>query len=89
MDSARHVIDTHAEPSELNRPISLYRLRETPVQNCEQSVSAPRGKARARFNAHTEMRAKRQRSAREAIYRYRPIASYDVAGSIHQSLATG
>jgi len=38
-----------------------------PTQSCGHSVSAPRGKAGARFNAHTELRAKRQRSAREAI----------------------
>ena len=44
-----------------------------PIQSCGQSVSAPRGKADARLNAHTELRAKRQRSAREAIYRNRPI----------------
>ena len=44
-----------------------------PIQSCGQSVSAPRGKACARLNAHTELRAKRQRSAREVIYRNRPI----------------
>jgi hypothetical protein len=44
-----------------------------PIQSCGQNVSAPRGKAGARLNAHTELRAKRQRSAREAIYRNRPI----------------
>ena len=57
----------------LNMPISVYRLGEMPIQSCGQSVSAPRGKAGARLNAHTELRAKRQRSAREAIYRNRPI----------------
>jgi hypothetical protein len=55
-----------------NRPVSVYRLSEMPIQSCGQSVSAPRGKAAARLNAHTELRAKRQRSAREAIYRNRP-----------------
>jgi len=55
---------------QLNEPISVY---EMPIQSCGQSVSAPRGKAGVRLNAHTELRAKRQRSAREAIYRNRPI----------------
>jgi hypothetical protein len=59
-----------------NRPISVYRLGEMPIQSCGQSVGAPRGKAGARLNAHTELRAKRQRSAREAIYRNRPIARH-------------
>jgi len=54
-------------------PISVYRLGEMPIQSCEQSVSAPRGKAGARLSAHTELRAKRQRSAREVTYRNRPI----------------
>jgi hypothetical protein len=44
-----------------------------PIQSCGQSVSAPRGKAGARLNANTELRAKRQRSVRETIYRNRPI----------------
>ena len=44
-----------------------------PIQSCGQSVSSPRGKAGARLNAHTELRAKRQRSAREVIYRHRLI----------------
>jgi len=57
----------------IDRPISVYRLGEMPIQSCGQSVSAPRGKAGARLNAHTELRAKRQRSARKAIYRNRPI----------------
>jgi hypothetical protein len=48
-----------------NRPISAYRLGEMPIQSCGQSVSAPRGKAGARLNAHTELQAKRQHSARE------------------------
>jgi len=56
-----------------NRPISVYRLGGMPIQSCGQSVSAPRGKAGVRLNAHTELRAKRQRSAQEAIYRNRPI----------------
>jgi len=55
------------------RPISVCRLGEMPTQSCGQSVSAPRGKAGARLNVHTELREKRQRSAREAIYRNRPI----------------
>jgi hypothetical protein len=55
------------------RPISVHRLGETPMQSCGQSVSAPRGKADARLNAHTESRAVHQRSARRAIYRNRPI----------------
>jgi hypothetical protein len=45
------------------------------MQSCGPSISAQRGKE-ARFNishAHTELRTKRQRSAREAIYRKRPI----------------
>ena len=57
----------------MNWPISVYRLDEMPVQGYGQSVSAPRRKAGARLNAHTELRAKRQRSAREARYRNRPI----------------
>jgi len=61
-----------------------------PIQCCGQSVSAPHGKAGARLNAHTEFRAKRQRSAREAIYRNRPIEPkgipYDVASNICQAL---
>jgi len=57
----------------LNRPISVYRLDEMPIQSCGQSVSAPRGKAGVRLNAHTELRAKRQRSVREAICRNRSI----------------
>jgi hypothetical protein len=56
-----------------NRPISVYRLGEMPIQSCGQRVSAPRGKAGARLNAHRQLRAKRQRLAREAIYRKRPI----------------
>jgi len=56
-----------------NRPISVYRLGAMPIQSCGQNVIAPRGKAGARMNAHTELRTKRQRSAPEAIYRNRPI----------------
>jgi hypothetical protein len=51
----------------------VYRPGDMPIQSCGQSVSAPRGKAGAMLNAYTELRAKRQRSAREAIYRNRPI----------------
>ena len=47
--------------SPYNRPISVYRLREMPIQSCGQSFSAPRGKAGARLNTHTELQAKRQR----------------------------
>jgi hypothetical protein len=57
-----------------NGPISVVCLAEMPIPSCEQSVSAPRGKAGARLNAHTELRAKRQRSAREAISRTQPLA---------------
>ena len=60
---------------EPNRPISVYRLGQMPIQTCGQSVSSPRGQAGARLNANTELRAKRQRSAREAIYRNRPIGA--------------
>ena len=56
-----------------NRPNSVYRLGEMPIQSCGQSASAPRGKAGARMNAHAELRAKRQRSVWEVIYRNRPI----------------
>jgi len=56
-----------------NMPISVYRLGEMPIQSCGQGVSAQRGKAGAWLNAHTELWAKRQRSAREVIYRNRPI----------------
>jgi hypothetical protein len=67
----QEVVRSRAGPC--NRPISVYRLGDMPIQSCGQSVSAPRGEARARLSAHTELRAKSQRSAREAIYRYRPI----------------
>ena len=46
-----------------NRPFSVYRLGEMPIQSCGQSISAPRGKASARLTAHTELREMRQRSA--------------------------
>jgi hypothetical protein len=36
-----------------------------PIQSCGQCVGAPRGKAGAWSNAHTELRAKCNRSARE------------------------
>ena len=52
---------------------SAYRLDETPIQSCRQSVSAPRRKAGVRLNAHAELRVKLQCSAREAMYRNRPI----------------
>ena len=45
------------------------------------------------LNAHTELRAKRQRSAREAMYRNRPFQEPrvpnkidDMAGTMHQAL---
>ena len=66
------------EKGPINRPISVFRLDEMPIQSCGQSVSVPRGKAGVRLNAHTELRAKRQHSAREAIYRNRPIEGEDV-----------
>ena len=66
----------HAKPRysmAFDRPISVYRLSEMPIQSCRQSVSAPRGKASSRLIAHTELRTKRQRLTREAIYRNRPL----------------
>jgi len=39
-------------------------LGEMPIQSCGQSFSAPRGKAGARLNAHTELPTMRQRSER-------------------------
>ena len=68
--------------TQLNRPISVYRLGEMPIQSCGQSVSARRGKAGAWLNAHTVLRAKRQRSAREAIYRNRPIGTMPISSAI-------
>ena len=56
-----------------NRPISVHRLGEMPLQSCGRGVSAARGKAGARLTAHTELRTPHQRSAREAICRNRPI----------------
>jgi hypothetical protein len=50
-------------------------MGEMPIQSGGQSVSAAPGKVGARLIAHTELRTKRQRSAREAIYRNRPIES--------------
>ena len=47
----RRVLDVEG-----NRPISVYRLGKMPIQSCRQSVSAPRGKAGARLNSHTQMR---------------------------------
>jgi hypothetical protein len=69
----------------LNSPISVYRLGEMPIQSCGQCVSAPRGEAGARLNAHTELRIKHQRSAREAIYRIRPIVLALSSSSTTQS----
>ena len=59
-----------------------------PTQSGGQSVSAPRGKGGASLNAHTELRAKRQRAAREAMYRNRrinPVARTGW-GQTHQGL---
>ena len=56
-----------------DRLISVFSLGEMPIQSCGQSVSDPRGKVGVRLRAHTQLRAKRQRSAREAMYRNRPI----------------
>jgi hypothetical protein len=55
----------------LNMPLSVYRLGEMPIQSKASALQA--GKAGATLNARTELRAKRQRSAQEAIYRNRPI----------------
>ena len=65
----------HRRRRRLNWPISVYRLGEMPIQSCGQSVSARRVKAGAGLNAHTELWVKRQRSARETIYRNRLIGS--------------
>jgi len=46
--------------------VSVHHLGEILIQSGGQSVSAPRGKASVRLSAHTELRAKRQRSARES-----------------------
>jgi hypothetical protein len=64
-----------------NGSVSVYRLGEMPIQSYGQSGSAPRGKASAMLNAHTELRAERQRSTRGAIYRNRPFPR--VCMSIH------
>ena len=81
----RHRSPRHRMP--FNNPISVYRLSEMPIQGCGQSV-----KAGPRLDAHEQLRAKRQRSARKAMYRNRPIqekrvqnASDDVAGNICQA----
>jgi hypothetical protein len=73
--------------SNTRRPISVYRLGEMPIQSCGQSVSARRGKAGARLNAHTELQTQHQRSARGGK-RYTEIGQLLVGrtGSI-QSLA--
>ena len=83
--SPRHRVPHDSNNEGLNRPISVYRLGEMPIQSCGQSVSAPRGKAGARLNAHTELRTKRQRSAPKAVYRYRPVTSGDVTSDIWQA----
>jgi hypothetical protein len=66
------------------RPISVYRLGEIPTQSCGQSLSAPRGKAGARLNAHTELRAERQRSTREGIYRKQRIDRHVIGCQLTQ-----
>jgi hypothetical protein len=50
-----------------HRPISVYCPGEMAIQSCGQNISAPRVKAGAGLNAHTELRTKRQRSAPEVI----------------------
>ena len=71
----------------LNRPISVYRPGELPIQSCGQGVSAPGMKTGARLNAHTKLRAMRQRSAREAIYQNWPIGHF--TKHLHLSRAKG
>jgi len=56
-----------------------------PKQSCGQSVSALRGKAGARLDAHTESRAKRQRSAREMKYRHRPVGVAALPGGSYSN----
>jgi hypothetical protein len=56
------------------------------MQSCRQSISAPREKAGARLNAQTESRTKRQRSAREAKYRSRPIGHEEWWSQRYQAL---
>ena len=60
-----------------------------PIHSCGQSVSAPRGKAGVRLNAHTELRAKRQRLAREAIYRNRLLFIFLLDSSTLRDTSTG
>ena len=71
-----------------NRPISVYRLGEMPIQSCGQSVSAPRGKPGVWLNAHAELRAKRQRSAREATYRNRTIGACQILPGASQDVVS-
>ena len=54
-----------------------------PTQSWGQSISAVRGKAGAWLNAHIELRAKRQRSTREAMHR---TAAYGPASSTLSSM---
>ena len=74
-----------------NRPITVYCLGESPIHSLRQSVSARRGRAGARLNAHEQLRTKRQRSAREAIYRNRRIVSLSprLECSVCQSMFCG
>ena len=74
VDEAGGLLTRSTRPM-LHRSILVFRLGEMRIQSCGQRVSAPRGIAGAWLNAHTEMRAKRQRSAREAMYQNRPISS--------------
>jgi len=70
-----HASSTHVH--ELHRPVFLY-IAHAELRAC---VGALRGKWGARLNAHTELRAKRQRSAREVIFWNRPIEPFDVAST--------
>jgi hypothetical protein len=59
-----------------------------PIQSCGQSFSTPRGKAGFRLNAHTELRSERQRLARQAIYRNRPVPNAFNVGLIGSTCTT-
>ena len=73
----------------INRPNSVYHLGEMHIQSCGQSVSALHGKVGVRLNAHTDLRAKRQRTAREAIFRNWPIQGTRVQGATDEVASTG
>jgi len=51
--SPRHRMPCSSRTERSYRPISVYCLGYMPMQSCGQGVSAPRGKAGARMNAHT------------------------------------